>query len=94
MQVEDPSKYGVVVTNDEGRVERFVEKPKTFCGDKINAGIYCLSPAVRATLLYHYFCCTCLGQSFKGVRVHVCVCVSVSISVPACQYAEREQVAA
>ncbi len=27
-QVEDPSKYGVVVTDDSGRVERFVEKPK------------------------------------------------------------------
>ena len=47
MQVEDPSKYGVVVMDGAGRVERFVEKPKTFCGDKINAGIYCLSPAVR-----------------------------------------------
>lgn len=27
-QVEDPSKYGVVVTDDSGQVERFVEKPK------------------------------------------------------------------
>jgi mannose-1-phosphate guanylyltransferase len=27
-RVEDPSKYGVVVTDDQGRVERFVEKPK------------------------------------------------------------------
>jgi hypothetical protein len=27
-QVEDPSKYGVVVTDDSGKVERFVEKPK------------------------------------------------------------------
>mmetsp|Transcript_8414 Transcript_8414/g.25281 ORF Transcript_8414/g.25281 Transcript_8414/m.25281 type:complete len:372 (+) Transcript_8414:257-1372(+) len=45
-KVEDPSKYGVVVMDGEGKVERFVEKPKTFCGDKINAGIYCLSPAV------------------------------------------------
>eukprot|EP00884_Botryococcus_braunii_P006958 jgi/Botrbrau1/16263/Bobra.0066s0047.1 len=45
-RVEDPSKYGVVVTDDKGQVERFVEKPKTFVGDKINAGIYCLSPSV------------------------------------------------
>ncbi len=29
-----------------GKVDRFVEKPKTFVGDKINAGIYCLSPSV------------------------------------------------
>lgn len=28
LQVEDPSKYGVVVTDDRGQVERFVEKPK------------------------------------------------------------------
>ncbi len=27
-QVEDPSKYGVVVTDDAGKVDRFVEKPK------------------------------------------------------------------
>ncbi|KAK9814845.1 hypothetical protein WJX72_012522 [[Myrmecia] bisecta] len=45
-QVEDPSKYGVVVTDDTGLVERFVEKPKSFVGDKINAGIYILNPEV------------------------------------------------
>jgi mannose-1-phosphate guanylyltransferase len=45
-RVEDPSKYGVVVTDEKGCVERFVEKPKTFVGDRINAGIYCLSPQV------------------------------------------------
>ena len=28
VQVEDPSKYGVVVTDSTGQVERFVEKPK------------------------------------------------------------------
>jgi len=38
--VEDPSKYGVVVAADDGRIERFVEKPKIFVGDKINAGMY------------------------------------------------------
>ena len=45
-QVEDPSKNGVVVTDESGKVERFVEKPKKFVGDKINAGIYCLNPSV------------------------------------------------
>lgn len=45
-RVEDPSKYGVVVMEPDGRIDRFVEKPKTFVGDRINAGIYCLSPAV------------------------------------------------
>jgi len=42
-QVEDPSKYGVVVANEDGAIERFVEKPKVFVGDKINAGMYIFS---------------------------------------------------
>lgn len=45
-KVEDPSKYGVVVMDDKGCVDRFVEKPKEFVGDKINAGIYCLDVCV------------------------------------------------
>mmetsp|Transcript_8327 Transcript_8327/g.16033 ORF Transcript_8327/g.16033 Transcript_8327/m.16033 type:complete len:263 (-) Transcript_8327:246-1034(-) len=45
-RVEDPSKYGVVVMDEYGKVERFVEKPKEFVGDKINAGIYVCSPSV------------------------------------------------
>ena len=45
-KVEDPSKYGVVVMDDQGLVDRFVEKPKVFVGDKINSGIYLLSPKV------------------------------------------------
>ncbi|ESQ54134.1 hypothetical protein EUTSA_v10025578mg [Eutrema salsugineum] len=49
-KVDDPSKYGVVVTEEEeeasARVESFVEKPKHFVGDKINAGIYLLNPSV------------------------------------------------
>lgn len=28
IQVDDPSKYGVVVMDDSGLVDRFVEKPK------------------------------------------------------------------
>ncbi|KAK4765270.1 hypothetical protein SAY86_026360 [Trapa natans] len=46
-KVDEPSKYGVVVTEEStGRVERFVEKPKIFVGNKINAGIYLLNPSV------------------------------------------------
>lgn len=45
-QVEDPSKYGVVVHDSDGLIERFVEKPKDFVGDKINAGIYVCDPAI------------------------------------------------
>jgi mannose-1-phosphate guanylyltransferase len=45
-KVDDPSKYGVIVANKEGRIERFVEKPKVYVGNKINAGIYVFSPAI------------------------------------------------
>ena len=46
--VEDASMYGVVETDEEGRVQRFVEKPKpgeTECRN-INAGAYVLEPKV------------------------------------------------
>lgn len=47
-KVEEPSKYGVIVTNPDnsGRIERFVEKPVEFVGNRINAGIYILNPSV------------------------------------------------
>eukprot|EP00892_Ulva_mutabilis_P009116 jgi/Ulvmu1/6577/UM003_0214.1 len=45
-KVEDPSKYGVIIHNTDGLVQRFVEKPKEFVGDKINAGIYVCSPEI------------------------------------------------
>lgn len=51
-KVEDPTKYGVLVMDEYGQVQRFVEKPKPdeiskeFVGDKINAGIYVCSPSV------------------------------------------------
>ena len=46
--VEDPSAYGVVETEPDGRVGRFLEKPKpeeTDC-NLINAGTYVLEPSV------------------------------------------------
>lgn len=39
-KVDEPSKYGVVVMKPDGQIQRFVEKPKEFVGNKINAGIY------------------------------------------------------
>lgn len=46
-KVDEPSKYGVVILEEgTGQVERFVEKPKIFVGNKINAGIYLLNPSV------------------------------------------------
>jgi len=46
-QVEEPSKYGVVVfDSDSGKIARFVEKPQIFVGNKINAGIYIFNPSI------------------------------------------------
>jgi len=45
-KVDEPSKYGVVVCNDDGKISRFVEKPQVFVGNKINAGIYIFNPAI------------------------------------------------
>ena len=39
-KVEDPTRYGVVVAQENGQIERFVEKPQTFVSNKINAGLY------------------------------------------------------
>ena len=50
--VEDPSSFGVVGTDDNGRVEQFVEKPApgTAPSNLINAGTYVLEPEVLARI--------------------------------------------
>jgi NDP-sugar pyrophosphorylase family protein len=47
-RVSDTSAFGVVVCDQDGRVERFVEKPPpgTLDEDTVNAGTYILSPDV------------------------------------------------
>jgi len=46
-KVEEPSKYGVVVYDKEtGKIHKFVEKPKEFVSNRINAGLYILNPSV------------------------------------------------
>lgn len=46
--VENPSAYGVVETNTDGRVKRFIEKPPAHEAPTnfINAGIYILEPEI------------------------------------------------
>ncbi|KAK8817114.1 hypothetical protein WA556_003011 [Blastocystis sp. ATCC 50177/Nand II] len=44
--VTDPSKYGVVVADETGLIDRFVEKPKEYVGNHINAGIYVFTPSI------------------------------------------------
>ncbi|VDM56022.1 unnamed protein product [Angiostrongylus costaricensis] len=46
-QVEEPSKYGVVVFDEHnGMIAEFVEKPQEYVGNKINAGLYIFNPSV------------------------------------------------
>lgn len=45
-KVEEPSKYGVVVAQEDGRIVKFVEKPQVFVGNRINAGIYIFNPSI------------------------------------------------
>eukprot|EP00906_Rhabdomonas_costata_P033164 RCo046705 len=45
-KVENPSIYGVIVSEPDGSVQRFVEKPQVFVSNRINAGLYILNPAV------------------------------------------------
>jgi len=47
-EVEDPSRYGVAEIRENGRIERFIEKPakNTERSKLINAGIYVLDPEV------------------------------------------------
>jgi mannose-1-phosphate guanylyltransferase/phosphomannomutase len=46
--VENPLEFGIVITGEDGRIERFLEKPtwgEVFT-DTINTGIYCLEPSI------------------------------------------------
>lgn len=47
-EVEDPSEFGIVVVDEEGRVERFLEKPdpEEVFSHTANTGIYVLEPTV------------------------------------------------
>jgi len=46
--VDDPLEFGVVITDDQGKVERFLEKPTwgQVFSDQINTGIYVVEPWV------------------------------------------------
>jgi mannose-1-phosphate guanylyltransferase len=46
-RVDEPSKYGVVVYDEKtGKIEKFVEKPQEYVGNKINAGMYIFSLSI------------------------------------------------
>jgi len=46
-EVDDPSQFGIVLTDDDGRINRFLEKPKGEVFSKTaNTGVYVLEPEV------------------------------------------------
>jgi mannose-1-phosphate guanylyltransferase/phosphomannomutase len=47
-RVENPLEFGIVITRDDGTIERFLEKPTwgQVFSDTINTGIYVLEPAI------------------------------------------------
>jgi mannose-1-phosphate guanylyltransferase/phosphomannomutase len=47
-QVENPLEFGIVITQPDGSIERFLEKPSwgQVFSDTINTGIYVLEPEV------------------------------------------------
>ena len=57
-RVDEPSKYGVVVYDQTtGKIDRFVEKPQEYVGNKINAGMYIFTPSIlnRIEVSANYF---------------------------------------
>ena len=60
-KVDEPSKYGVIVTErGSSAIDRFVEKPKEFVSNRINAGIYLLTPKmlerIEVNIIILVFC--------------------------------------
>ncbi|MDR0839676.1 MAG: NTP transferase domain-containing protein [Oscillospiraceae bacterium] len=51
-QTQEPPEYGLVVCREDGRIEKFVEKPawEGVVTDMVSTGIYVLSPAVLAEI--------------------------------------------
>jgi mannose-1-phosphate guanylyltransferase len=48
VKVSDPSSYGLIVTDDQMQIKKFIEKPKPeeIVTDTINAGVYVFQPEV------------------------------------------------
>ena len=53
-EAKDPTEFGVVSTDDDGRVMRFFEKPKSHevFSHTVNTGIYILEPEVLSSIPY------------------------------------------
>jgi mannose-1-phosphate guanylyltransferase len=49
VMVNDPRSYGVIVSDEEGRIQEFQEKPECPLSNMISSGIYVLEPEVLAS---------------------------------------------
>lgn len=49
-KVREPSKYGVVVYDNESCVQSFIEKPQEFVSNKINAGLYIFNTSILSKI--------------------------------------------
>jgi mannose-1-phosphate guanylyltransferase len=45
-KVEEPSRFGVVLSDSDGKITDFVEKPQEFVGNDINAGLYLFNTSI------------------------------------------------
>lgn len=45
-KVSDPSRFGVILSDETGLISDFVEKPPKFVGDDINAGLYLFNVSI------------------------------------------------
>lgn len=45
-KVEEPSKYGVMLYDENGCIKNFIEKPQEFVSNKINAGMYIFNSSI------------------------------------------------
>lgn len=50
LQVDDPSDYGVLVSDKEGNLEKIVEKPKKNVGNLVNTAFYKFTPEIFAKI--------------------------------------------
>src|SRR5579875_1319349 len=55
--VDDPSEYGIVLMNEEGRITRFLEKPKgeVIFSNTANTGVYVFEPAIFELIPHDVF---------------------------------------
>ena len=81
--VEDPSRFGVVVADQNGKVSAFVEKPKDLkYGNEINAGLYILNKSVikRVVKLFYFILIISLHRIYLFIYLCIKQCIQMNHS--------------